>query len=182
MGYHASSLISLLVAKERHNDFVEMMFHHLVTFYLYSFSFLSNLIIGGVIAYLHDITDIFVTCTRIFSETNFKKTTGALLCWTIIVWVYTRLYVFFQCIYIVTWRLQINGVSPYLKPIFSFLLQCLFILHIYWFFLCLKISFSFIKTGKNEDLANKIKSSKKHEDAHTSGKQNQQKNNAKKIE
>lgn len=95
MGYHASGLISLLIAKEKHNDYVEMMFHHLVTFYLYGFSFLSNLVIGGVIAYLHDIGDIFVTFTRIWSETNYKKTTGVFFALTILIWMYTRLYMFF---------------------------------------------------------------------------------------
>jgi hypothetical protein len=53
------------------------------------------------------------------------------------------------------------GVSPYLKPIFSFLLSCLFILHVYWFFLCCRILLSFFYTGQAEDLANKTKGTEK---------------------
>jgi len=161
MGYHASGLISQLLAKEKANDHVEMMFHHLVTFYLYGFSFLTNQIIGGVIAYLHDIGDIFVTFTRIWSETEYKKTTASLFAFTILVWFHTRLYVFSQCIYVVAWRLQVFGVSPYLKPIFCFLLTCLLVLHIYWFFLCIRILASFFVTGQAEDLANKVKNKRK---------------------
>ena len=32
MGYHACGLISHLLAEEKQNDYVEMVFHHLVTF------------------------------------------------------------------------------------------------------------------------------------------------------
>lgn len=165
MGYHASGLISILLAKEKANDYVEMMFHHLVTFYLYGFSFLSNLAIGGVIAFLHDITDIFVSFTRVVSETEYKNTTAIMFTWTIIVWVYTRLYVFSMCIYVPIWKLEIYGVSPYLKPIFGYLLICLLILHIYWFFLCVKILLSFFHNGKAEDLANQIKDTRKKDNA-----------------
>lgn len=94
MGYHLSGLITHLMEQEKSNDYVEMMFHHLVTFYLYAFSFLTNQIIGGVIAYLHDIADVGVSFTRIWSETEYKKTTAVLFACTIAVWFHTRLYVF----------------------------------------------------------------------------------------
>jgi hypothetical protein len=94
MGYHLNGLITLLLEEEKQNDYVEMMFHHLVTFYLYGFSFLTNQIIGGVIAYLHDIADVGVSFTRIWSETEFKKTTAVLFALTIVAWFHTRLWVF----------------------------------------------------------------------------------------
>jgi len=153
MGYHVGGLLTHMMAKEKTSDYVEMMFHHLVTFYLYAFSFLTNQIIGGVIAYLHDIADIFVSITRMSSETEYKKTTSVFMVLTIIAWFHSRLYVFSQCIYIVTWKLQVFAVSPYLKPIFGFLLFCLFILHVYWFVLCIKIMLAIILTGKTEDLS-----------------------------
>ena len=69
-----------------------MMFHHLVTLYLYSFSYLTNTLIGAVIAYIHDIGDAFVSLTRVFAESEYKKTTAATFTLTLIVWFYTRLW------------------------------------------------------------------------------------------
>lgn len=105
MGYHIGALISHFFAKNRSNDYVEMMFHHLVTFYLYAFSYLSNCLIGGVIAYIHDIGDVFVAFTRIWAESEFKATTAYTFIFCLIVWFYTRLLAFPYCIYIATWKL-----------------------------------------------------------------------------
>lgn len=71
-----------------------MMLHHLVTFYLFAFSYLSNTIIGGVIAYVHDIGDIFVSLTRVTAETEYTNATVFNFIICLIVWVHTRLYVF----------------------------------------------------------------------------------------
>ena len=48
-----------------------MIFNHMVTLYLYIFSFLANTMIGGMIAYIHDISDIFICLTRIFNEAGY---------------------------------------------------------------------------------------------------------------
>jgi len=105
MGYHLASMVTLAVSKEKKNDYVEMMLHHLVTMYLCGFSYLTNTLIGGIIAYLHDIADIFVSLTRAVSESEWKATTAGLFTFTLIVWFHTRLWVFPQCIYIVTYKL-----------------------------------------------------------------------------
>lgn len=42
------------------HDYMEMMLHHIVTMFLYGFSYLVNMTLGGaVVMYLHDIADIF---------------------------------------------------------------------------------------------------------------------------
>ena len=50
--------------------------------------------------------------------------------------------------------LEVYVISPYVLPIFGFLLTCLFILHIYWFILCIKILANFFTKGIAEDLQN----------------------------
>jgi hypothetical protein len=156
MGYHIGGLISLFFAKEKQNDYIEMMFHHLVTFYLYAFSYLTNTLIGGVVAYIHDIGDIFVSWTRIWAESEYKRTTGYSFVLTILVWIYTRLIMFPMCIYVSTYKLEVYAGSPYIKPIFGFLMGCLYILHVYWFILCCRILMNFCKTNSTDDLQNKI--------------------------
>lgn len=49
-----------------------MMFHHLVTAYLFAFSYMTNTLIGAVVALLHDFPDIFVSWTRVWAETEYK--------------------------------------------------------------------------------------------------------------
>ncbi|CDW86361.1 longevity-assurance family protein [Stylonychia lemnae] len=155
MGYHIGSLLHHLFSHKKSNDYLEMMFHHLITFYLYAFSYMSNTLIGAVIAYIHDIGDIGVTWTRSWSESNYKLTTAISFVFTLVAWFYTRLTMLPWCIYVATIKLEVYTISPYIQPIFGFLLTCLFVLHIYWFILCLRILLNFIDKGEAEDLQNR---------------------------
>lgn len=92
MGYHIGSLLHHFFAKKKQNDYLEMMFHHLVTAYLYSFSHMTNTMVGAVVAYIHDITDLFVTFTRIFAESEYKRVTAYSFIVAQFVWLYCRIY------------------------------------------------------------------------------------------
>ena len=50
--------------------------HHLVTVYLYGFSYMSNTLIGAPVAFLHNWADVCVSFTRIWSESDYKKMTA----------------------------------------------------------------------------------------------------------
>lgn len=155
MGYHVGSLLHHAFSHKKANDYLEMMFHHLVTFYLYAFSYMTNTLIGAVIAFIHDIADVGVCWTRIWSESTYKKTTAISFILTLVAWFYTRLTMLPWCIYVATIKLEVYACSPYVQPIFGFLLTCLFCLHIYWFVLCINILISFAESGETEDLQNK---------------------------
>lgn len=99
MGYHLHGLLHHSFAKKKSHDYMEMILHHLATIYLYGFSYLTHTMIGGVIAILHDIADIFVCFTRIWAESEYKGFTAATFSFTLIVWFYTRIYVFSIIIY-----------------------------------------------------------------------------------
>lgn len=53
-----------------------MMFHHLVTAYLFAFSYMTNTLIGAVVALIHDFPDILVSWTRVWAETDHKRVTA----------------------------------------------------------------------------------------------------------
>jgi hypothetical protein len=129
-----------------------MMFHHLVTFYLYAFSYMTNTMIGPVIAFIHDISDVLITWTRVWSETKHARLTAYSFIIVIFSWIYTRLLVFPYCIYVSTVKLHVYVSSPYVQPIFGFLLSCLFILHLYWFKLLIGIILNYAVKGEAEDL------------------------------
>lgn len=76
MGYHIGSLINHFFAKKKANDYVEMMFHHIVTAYLYAYSYMSCCLIGAIVSLIHDITDIFVSFTRATSESKLSALTA----------------------------------------------------------------------------------------------------------
>jgi hypothetical protein len=154
MGYHIGSILNHFFAKKKANDYVEMMFHHLVTLYLFIFSYMTNTLIGGVIALIHDIPDIGVCWTRSWTESNCKRITAYSFFLTLVVWLYTRLSMLPYCIYVSTIALEVYVASPYVQPIFGFLLTCLFCLHIYWFILCVRILLNYVDKGVAEDLQN----------------------------
>lgn len=79
-----------------------MMFHHLVTIYLYTFSYLSNTLIGAVVAYIHDIGDVFVCLTRIFAEMPYILPIIISYFTMVLIWFYTRLTIFPYVIYVAT--------------------------------------------------------------------------------
>jgi len=70
MGYHVSQLlVQILMEDWKKSDFIEMTLHHLVTVYLYGFSYMSNMMIGGPVAFLHNWGDMMNSWTRIWAET-----------------------------------------------------------------------------------------------------------------
>lgn len=113
MGYHLGSLLSHMFAKHKQRDYIEMMFHHLVTVYLYTFSYMTNTLIGAVVALIHDATDIFVSWTRVWAESDFKRVTAYSFVFAQFVWIYCRIYWLFQCIYVSTIVLEVYAISPY---------------------------------------------------------------------
>ena len=147
----------------KQNDYLEMMVHHMVTIYLYIFSYMTNTMIGPVVAFIHDTVDVLISFTRVFAESDYKRVTGYTFMLAQIAWAYARIYWLFQCIYVSTVKLEVYVISPYVQPIFGFLLSCLLILHIYWQILMLRILYFYLSRGQVEDLQNKIEENKSAE-------------------
>jgi len=71
MGYHLNELISHLTAKEKDNDFYEMMLHHFCAVGLFLGMIIANFLAPGcIIIFLHDFTDIFAGLTKFLSCTK----------------------------------------------------------------------------------------------------------------
>lgn len=102
MGYHIGSLVHYVFTQNKSNDYLEMVLHHVVTFYLYAFSYMSNTLIGPIVALIHDFSDVFLHIARIFSETEYHKVTGVSLGIAMIAWVYARLSLLPWSIYVST--------------------------------------------------------------------------------
>ncbi len=158
MGFHISQLVNQLAFEDwSRTDFVEMTLHHAVTVYLFGFSYIGNLMIGGPVTFLHNWADVAISWTRMWSETCYYKNIGM---YSFIVaqgvWAYTRLYVFRQLILsFVTF--EVFMLNSYIQGTFGLLLCCLYLLHVYWFLLMLRITYRSLTGGQVEDTVNQIK-------------------------
>lgn len=119
---------------------------------------MTNTLIGGPVAFLHNWADVVVSWTRVWAETEYKSIAGYSFVIAQIIWFYTRIYVFPQLIYASTLSLEVYTYSSWIIAIFGGLLWCLYILHVYWFALMQGILLNFFLKGVAEDTVNKNKS------------------------
>ena len=119
---------------------------------------MTNTLIGGPVAFLHNWADVVVSWTRVWAETEYKSSAGYSFVIAQIIWFYTRIYVFPQLIYASTLSLEVYTYSSWIIAIFGGLLWCLYILHVYWFALMQGILLNFFLKGVAEDTVNKNKS------------------------
>ena len=91
-GYHFAGLLIHFLRIKR-NDFIEMGLHHIIALYLFGGGYLLNAWeIGAVIAFLHDIADIFVSIVKFLAETKYNKRAAHIMWIVMLVWFYTRIY------------------------------------------------------------------------------------------
>jgi hypothetical protein len=162
LGFCVTDLIWLFFIYELQSDFVLMLLHHVCTISLISFSYLTNWSnIGCIVLFLHDVGDIFVYITRIVINTDLKSwvklSTASGL---IIVYIYTRIYVFADVIMSiirgVTWGFTWPTIS------LTVFLCFLFIMHMNWVYLILKKIIMGLYGNKIEDPASVKKVSKQN--------------------
>ena len=111
---------------------------------------------GGPTAFLHNWADVAISFTRIWSETKFNKILALpTFAFALIVWFYSRVYVYAILIYHYI-RIEIYAKSPYMHSTYGFLLCCLYVLHIYWSVLLLKIVFDILFKSNYEDKVSPI--------------------------
>jgi hypothetical protein len=96
-GYHIEALASQIF-KERSNDYIEMMLHHVVTLNLIIISYLTHFDKFGVLLiWLHNISDIFASSSRSLGY-SFSIATVISYILLMSTWFYTRVYVFFYIV------------------------------------------------------------------------------------
>jgi hypothetical protein len=153
LSYHLTDLIWLVFFYELQNDFVMMILHHICTVSLIVFSYMSNYSnVGSIVMFLHDFSDIFVYLIRIVINTDAPKALKvASAVVLLIVFIYTRIYVFGHLLYTLlvqfVYRLGWNYMSA---PLFIFL-TFLYVMHIYWVYAILKKMAAAVFKDKIED-------------------------------
>ena len=91
-GFHFQNFVQHLFFDERLNDFEEMLLHHIAANSLYfSYIFGNGLQLGSVIAYLHDLADIFSKSCKCLNATVMQNTSAAVFICCMLVWCWTRI-------------------------------------------------------------------------------------------
>lgn len=157
MGYYIHMIVTVFTDVRR-SDFIEYVIHHFVTLFLVVFSYsLGHFRIGILILLCHDINDVLLELAKLFRYVNLQ--TMGLISFALfaIVWLLARLIYFpfvlirsviFEGCALVSTNL---GCCPYYFP-FILLLLALLILHIYWFYLILKIIVKALRESEAKDI------------------------------
>jgi hypothetical protein len=154
-GYHLSGLIRHFV-DVRKKDFIEMGLHHGLSVFLFTGAYLMNLFeCVIVVSYCHDICDIFANVTKLLAETRFEKATACTFVSLMVLWVYTRIFVFGQFIWEIN-ECDIDFKSPIMLNFFVFLMLFLMALHIHFFILFVQLLLNYINLGATEDQLEKL--------------------------
>lgn len=147
LGYYISKTFEDMVLREKRNDFMEVLLHHVLTIELYVGSYMINeLAVGSLIILILDWTGIFVGFSRAFSETKFKKLVFYFGVGMWVTWIYFRIIVYPVIFYEGGYKL------PRMVPHFNerldekFVSDCLFylncgmqVLNLWWAVLITKI-------------------------------------------
>ena len=165
-GYHFGGFVVHLIVNREANDFHEMLLHHIATLALMTGSFLSNFMaIGACIAWLHDIGQVPLQLSKVLSATTYAKSTIAVFAVTLLLWVVTRL-CWFAFFIFSTYTLDPTEETGRDAPLTlciranAIYLTTLYLLHIYWFCLMLRIAKGATQ-GRTDDLQNKVQSEKR---------------------
>ncbi|KAI4474407.1 hypothetical protein M0804_014872 [Polistes exclamans] len=147
--YLLSSISQFFDVKTK--DFWQIFIHHIITNLLLYISWLMNWIrIGSLILLLHDSSEIFLEMAKMTNYANYQRTCDLLFIIFTIIWIVTRIYIFpfwiINSAITEVSKLMIN-LSFY---IFSTLLSLLFVLHVIWTCVIIRIAYNAFYVGQVE--------------------------------
>jgi len=151
--------ITVRWAETVRGDFNEMFIHHIITnaliFGASHFRYLRTMI---AILFVHDLSDVPVDISKMAHFMRLKKTV-LVFSVLLLTWIVTRLLI----LPLVIWKSMIYesvileevNAEYYFTfyPMFIGLVGGIVILHYFWFWIMMKILYSFVRTGKNQDLS-----------------------------
>lgn len=127
-GFYTSQLLMEFSDSHRKKDFAAMVFHHIATILLISFSWITNLTrMGSLVMIIHDLADPFLEAVKILMYLKHKAAEPAFICF-IFVWIVTRLCIFPALIIF----LFMNTALCPAQHLLRLLLLILLFLHLIW--------------------------------------------------
>lgn len=158
-GYHLSEVVLLLVDKKA-PDFWEMLLHHTLSCTLVGFSYILNYVrLGSLILFLHGLTDVPLYFSKAVIDTPYNKLIFLSSMMLIASYAGLRIIVFPTQLMHSAWVESVQEVNTdQLKgwAFLNFAMCLLFLLHMFWFGLIVKIVLYFRRTGEARDLQSRL--------------------------
>ena len=151
LAHYLYDVKKLFFKKKTSKDDSQMLFHHITTIILLLGSYHLNLLrIGMYTMLLHNVNDIFLHGSKLFFYNNFNDTfTTSIFVLFLIIWIYTRLYLFTSVILYQTYYFETeNNLMITLK----YVLSCILVLNLYWTNLIYLVLKNKIDNGKVNDI------------------------------
>ncbi|XP_043833535.1 ceramide synthase 4-like [Dromiciops gliroides] len=146
--FYLSLLLTLFFDVKR-KDFKEQIIHHFVAVTLLYLSYSANFMrIGALVLLLHDVSDVLLEVGKMFNYAKWKRSCDTTFLIFALVFFVSRLVFFPIKVLYNTYYLS----RAYFQPYFGFylcngLLMILQVLHVFWFYLILRMLFKFILVG-----------------------------------
>ncbi|KRY52197.1 Transmembrane 9 superfamily member 3 [Trichinella britovi] len=161
--FYVHATYGTIFMEQWRKDSKVMVFHHLLAITLLSFSWAARYDqVGILVLFLHDVSDVFLECAKIFKYLKFRDNTHYSFCeflsnasFVIFTasWFIFRLYWFpLKVLYTSFYGSVFLGPDdlPFI-PVFNFMLWLLFFINIYWFHFILMLIYN-LATGKFKEL------------------------------
>lgn len=151
LGFYWSLILSLFMDTRR-KDFREMIVHHIVTISLMAVSYSGNMVrIGSLILCIHDAVDWIMEGGKLANYCRYRKLTDAIFIVFTLVWFITRICIFpfhilWTTLFIATDHLGMANIYY----LYNGLLCTLQLLHIFWFYIILKMAYFYVIKGQVE--------------------------------
>ncbi|KAJ0064760.1 hypothetical protein NL108_013004 [Boleophthalmus pectinirostris] len=150
----------------KRKDFLIMFIHHLATILLITFSYANNMLrAGALVMCVHDASDIFLEAAKLANYAKYQRLCDALFVLFTLVFFITRLVIFpfwiIRSVLFESWEI----LGPYQAWwLLNSLLLVLQVLHIFWFYLIIRIAVKSIFEGKvSKDNRSDVESSSEEE-------------------
>ena len=141
---------ALLVWETKRKDFRMMMTHHVVTIILIGLSYtFSYARVGTAIMILHDACDIFLEAAKMCKYCKNEIGANVFFVTFTLSWLLLRLiYYPFFCIRSAIWvSIEVMGKPPEYHTIFIICLCSLQVMHVFWFYMIVKMIFKALGAG-----------------------------------
>lgn len=148
LGYYLSGMVCHFTIETRRKDFWEMALHHAVTILLIAGSVhMQYERLGLMILLLHDISDIFLECGKIFTYLDNDLAATTVFLGLIVSWFAARLWYFPTKILRSVWVEHVGIMKIPFGKRFGCLLLILQVLNVFWFGLIVNMAYKKLFEG-----------------------------------
>ena len=154
LGFYFESIVRMIVWQGLTRDIVEMLLHEFITIFLIGGSYLVNVWeVGSVILHLHNVSDVLIMLSKVLGETNYAGSSACVFVSAMAVWFYTRIVLLpWIAWYSARQPIYMNHMNDIILPFFGYLLYCLVMMHIFWFYMFYKIIHHYMTKGEANDM------------------------------